>query len=378
MILNICFVYPSLQMLNTDTLGLVARFSGIPRILRILRPGLCPKLYASFYRPIKKLIYGEVQSGKTAQIIAEIKNITMPVLLVIQNSKSVQDQYETRFREAGVEFQCIDKHTTHLNAHVIVLMNNRSQLVKYKALNPPDVYAILLDESDMTQSNPLRAKAAMEIHVTATPFRYKPNTFDDIHFIEKHPEYYGLDKVQMHPVPNTINYFAIASEFMASRGILLINTFTRVAEMTTVALQLSAAHPSVPVVLLTTAKGVYVNRVFTPIHGNALSALMDRYTDERHVIIIANRMATRGISFSNSAHTTHITHQVSKANTITGFLQKCRILGIYNDLPQLNLYIEAKFVRRVEKYKRAIVDREAIRARNQKVGDPVLYRSMFY
>ena len=224
---------------------------------------------------------------------------------------------------------------------------------------------------------PLRAKAAMEIHVTATPFRYKPNTFDEVHFIEKHPEYYGLDKVQLHPVPNTIDYFAIASEFMTSQGILLINTFTRVAEMTTVGLQLSAAHPSVPVVLLTTHKGVYVNRVFTPIHGNALSALLDRYTSERHVIIVANRMATRGISFSNSDHTTHITHQVSKANTITGFLQKCRILGIYNDLPQLNLYIETKFVRRVEKYKRTVVDREAIRARNQKVGGPVLYRSMF-
>ena len=365
-------------MLNSDTLGLIACFSGIPRILRILRPNLCPKLYASFYRPIKKLIYGEVQSGKTAQIIAEIKKTVMPVLLVIQNSKSVQNQYETRFREAGIEFQLIHKNTTHLNAHVTILMNNRSQLVKYTSLRPPEVYTILLDESDITQGNPLRAKASVEIHVTATPFRYTPNTFDEIQFIEKHPEYYGLDKVQMHPIPNTIDYFAIASEFMASQGILLINTFTRVSEMTTVAMQLSTAHPSVPVVLLTTDKGVYVNRVFTPIRGNALNALLDRYTDERHVIIIANRMATRGISFSNSSHTTHITHQVSKATTMTGFLQKCRILGIYQDLPQLNLYIESKFVRRVEKYKCAIADREAIRTRNQKVGKPVLYRSMFY
>jgi hypothetical protein len=142
-------------------------------------------------------------------------------------------------------------------------------------------------------------------------------------------------------------------------------------------MQLSSAHPSVPVILLTTDKGVYINRVFTPIRGNALNVLLDRYTNERHVIILANRMATRGISFSNSTHTTHITHQVSKASTITGFLQKCRILGIYQDLPQLNLYIESKFVRRVETYKRVIADREAIRVRNQNM-EKVLYRSMLY
>jgi hypothetical protein len=364
--------------MNSDTLGRIALFSGDPRVLRALRAGLCPKLYASFYRPIKKLIYGEVQSGKTAQIIAEIERLPMPVLIIIQNSKSVQNQYEVRLREAGIDFQLVHKNTSHLNAKVTLLMNNPSQLVKYTSLNPPNVYAILLDESDITQRNPLRANASVEIHVTATPFRYTPNTFDEVQFIDKHPDYYGLDKVQLHPIPNEINYFTIASEFMASQGILLINTFTRIEQMKTVAMQLSTAHPSVPVILLTTNKGVYVNRVFTPIHGNSMSGLLDRYTSERHVIIVANRMATRGISFSNSAHTTHITHQVSKATTITGFLQKCRILGIYQDLPQLNLYIESKFVRRVEKYKRAIADREAIRTRNQKVGGKVLYRSMFY
>lgn len=346
--------------LDRDTLGLIAGFAGDFWAIKLLGPHLCPTVFASFYKCSRKLIYGEIQSGKTGKIIEEVRHSTLPVILVIQNSRLVQKQYMDRFREAGVPLQVVRKTTTVLTERVILLMNNKNQLAKYMALNPPKTYAILLDESDLTQYHPLRANADVEIHVTATPFRYKPNTFDSVEFVEKRPDYYGLDKVRLKPISKEVNYLSIVAEFMMSQGILLINTFTRVEQMRTVAMTLSSAYPTVPVILLTTEKGVYVNRIFSRIRGNSLNRLMDQYTDKTHVIIVANKMATRGISFSNSAHTTHITHQVSNPNTLTGFLQKCRILGVYRDLPELTLYIEEGFVRRIEKYKRIIADREAI------------------
>ena len=138
---------------------------------------------------------------------------------------------------------------------------------------------------------------------------------------------------------------------------------------------ISTAYPTVPVILLTTEKGVYSNRVFSRIRGNSLNRIMDHYTDQSNVIIVANRMATRGISFCNSDHTTHITHQVSKPNSITGFLQKCRILGVYPNLPELTLYIEEDFVRKIEKYKQILADRQAILDDHQNKARKPVYKS---
>ncbi len=365
-------------MLGSDVLGRIALFSGERSVIQTLRKLICPTLYDSFYRSTKKLIYGEVQSGKTAQIITEIRYSKFPIVLIIQNSRFVQKQYDSRFRAAGISFQLVRKTTTELTAKVILLMNNKFQLSKYKSLNSPKVYTILLDESDITQSHPLRANAISEIHVTATPFRYKPNLFDEVQFIDKHPNYCGLDKLTLKPCSAEESYFTIAADFITSRGILLINSFTRIESMKTVALNLSGAHPTVPVLLLTTEKRVYMNRVFTQIREKSINTLLDRYTDAPHVIIVANRMATRGISFTNSARTTHITHQISKTATITAFLQKCRILGVYQDHPNLTLYVDEKFARRVEKYKQTIKDHAAIRERNQKIGTEELYKSLLY
>jgi hypothetical protein len=363
--------------MNTDTLGLIVLYSGEFWTLQVLRNHICPALYASMYKISKKLIYGEVQSGKTAKIISEVQKTTIPIVLIIQNSLLVKKQYEDRFCKAGVPIQFMCKTTTAITERVVLLLNNQYQLSKYMTLNPPKVYTILLDESDLTQTNPLRKNALCEIHVTATPFRYKPNYFDEISFIDKHPDYCGLDKVQLRPLHDTKNYFAIVEEFIASRGILLINTFSRVEEMKTVAMNISSAHPTVPVILLTTNKGVYMNRNFEPIREKSLVALLDRFSNEPHLIILANRMATRGISFSNSLHTTHITHQVSNPNTITGFLQKCRILGIYPNHPHLTLYVNQSFIRRIEKYKLAIANRKAILAHHLKKGK-VVYKSTLY
>lgn len=363
--------------MNPDVLGRIVLYAGDFWAVQVLRRHICPTLYASLYKCSRKLIYGEIQSGKTSKIIEEVRIAKLPVLLIIQNSRLVQRQYEQRFREAGVPLQVIHTSTKSITSRAVLLMNNRSQMAKYMALNPFKTYAILLDESDLTQYHPLRENASMEIHVTATPFRYKPKTFDEIQFVETHPDYYGLDKVLLKPISKEIDYLSIVSEFRASRGILLINTFTRVEQMRTAAMNISSAHPTIPVILLTTEKGVYRNRVFTRLRGNYLNRLLDTFTEESHVIIVANKMATRGISFSNSAHTTHITHQVSNPSTLTSFLQKCRILGIYPNLPQLTLYIEESFVRKIQKYQRIVADRASIVDYHLNKRIPV-YKSSLY
>jgi hypothetical protein len=363
------------SVLNRDVLAKILAYSGEPAAMIAFCNQICRTVRESFYKCSKKLIYGEIQSGKTAKIIDEVRRAKLPVLLIIQNSRLVQKQYEQRFREAGIPIQVIRPYTTALTGATVILMNNKNQMAKYTALNTPKTYAILLDESDLTQFHPLRANASVEIHVTATPFRYRASTFDEIEFVEKHPNYYGLDKIHLKPIGKEIDYFAIANEFRASQGILLINTFTRIDQMRTMAMNLSNAHPTVPVILLTTYKGVYTNGVFNRLRGQSLNRLLDQYAEESHVIIVANRMATRGISFSNSAHTTHITHQVSNPNTITGFLQKCRILGIYPNLPQLTLYIDEGFVSKIEKYKKAIVDRAALSEYHQNKERKMGYKS---
>jgi len=361
--------------MNQDVLAKILVYSGEPAAMIAFCNQISPTVRKSLYPCSKKLIYGEIQSGKTEKIINEARRSKLPVLLIVQNSQLVRQQYKMRFDKAGVPLQVVRKSTTALTERVVVLMNNKNQMAKYMALNPPKTYTIILDESDLTQFHPLRANASVEIHVTATPFRYRPSTFDEIQFVDKHPNYYGLDKVLLKPIPSVIDYLAIAREFRASRGILLINTFTRIEQMKTVAMNLSSAHPTVPVILLTTDKGVYTNRVFARIRGNSLNRILDLYAAESHVIIVANRMATRGISFTNSDHTTHITHQVSNPNTITGFLQKCRILGIYPNLPQLTLYVDEGFVRKIENYKKTIVDRAAIAEYHQNKESKVVYKS---
>ena len=172
--------------MNSDILGLIVQYNGEINALITLKKYIDLSLYQSFYGfKLKKLIYGEVQSGKTQSIIYEIKRSIMPVILIIQNSKLVQKQYEFRLREKGIDYQTINKETTTITSRVIILMNNKHQLNKYQSLNKYIDYCILLDESDITQKHPLRINAKMETHITATPFgRYKPSYFNQIQFID--------------------------------------------------------------------------------------------------------------------------------------------------------------------------------------------------
>jgi len=60
-----------------------------------------------------------------------------------------------------------------------------------------------------------------------------------------------------------------------------------------------------------------------------IQKIIDKFSENSHVILIANRLSNRGLNYTNSGYSRFITHQVSRSMTnYTNFIQKCRIFGI--------------------------------------------------
>jgi hypothetical protein len=369
-------------------IGLIAEFSGELHFIEVLGPFMHPNMFKSFF-PMKrkKLIYGEVQSGKTANIIQELTKATtlIPMILIIQNSLMVKKQYESRLKDFGISFQTIDRKTNKIDKPVVILMNNPHQMKKYNELNGPDTYSLLLDESDITRKHPLVQNALTETHITATPFnrQYYKQFFDEIHFIERNPDYYGLDKVTLREAPlndqGLIDIFAVVQDFLQSpTGMLLINHISRIQNMHLVAKRLSITFPDIPIVVMTSNKRVYLNQIHTTIKEKKINIILDRFNSNAHVIIFANRLSTRGISYTNSDYSRHITHQLSKCTSSTGFLQKCRIFGIYKDHPKLTIYLHETLIPKAQKIQKLIANQNQITIKCQKNQEdivPPLYQS---
>jgi hypothetical protein len=371
-----------------EIVGLIAEFSGEQHLIEILGPFMNPIILNSFF-PMKrrKLIYGEVQSGKTAHIIQELTNATplIPMVLVIQNSLLVKKQYESRLQEKGIPFQIIDRHTKKIDKQVVVLMNNSHQMKKYTKLGGPKTYRLLLDESDITRNHKLVKNALTETHITATPFhrKYYNQFFDEIHFTERNPDYFGLDKVTLREAPlnaqGKIDIQEVAQDFLqSSMGMLLINHLSRIQDMNWRAFQLSIAFPNIPIVVMSSKKRVYLNRINTAIKEKKINKVLDRFNTNNHVIIIANRLSNRGLSYTNSDYSRHITHQLSKCSCITSFLQKCRIFGIYKDHPNLIIYLDEHVIPKAQKIQKIINDENGLIHKCQKHPEdivPPLYQS---
>ena len=240
--------------LNEDVIGIIVRFTGDMGVVEALKGYMNPKMYESFYlKNHKKLIYGEVQSGKTAKIIEELrlaKSIKFPSILVIQNSILVLKQYISRLKQESIQFQVIENETKKIEKPVIILMNNKYRYEKYKSLpNIPEKYKLILDESDMTINHKLMESASIEVHITATPFinKYK-NYFDEIEHIEKPIEYKGIDRVNVRevmelgepPFDHKYDYEGVVKDFTnTERGMLLINDMETIDKMQKCAKNLS-------------------------------------------------------------------------------------------------------------------------------------------
>jgi len=326
-------------MLPSDVFDLIAIFSGQANVIHTLKHQLTPQVYNSFYQKNVSLVYGQVQSGKTAMIMKLIQKSNLQCVLIIQNSLLVLKQYTSRFSSNRISFQTVND--SHIHAKVIIVMNNTSQYKKYFDLKPSPIFSLFMDESDLTRDNPLIQFATNQFHITATPFKYN-NIFDNIIRIDTPINYYGIEKVLILPKTYSkqgTDYKPIISDFTSNDGgILLINEFSLISEMNDAALKLSKQY-DIPIIVLSTTKYSYFKGKSTSIRRNNIQLIIDSFKN-KHIIIIANRMANRGLSFTSSDFKRHITHQVfGNFNNITSFLQKSRIFGVYNDSPILKLYL---------------------------------------
>ena len=335
-------------MLPQDLLDLIAMFSGSYRVIRTLKTS--PSI--TFHQKNVSLVYGQVQSGKTSMIFNLIQQSTLPCVLIIQNSLLVLQQYKQRMDTQRISYSTVYQHNP--SAKVTILMNNSHQYSKYI---PPLHFSLIMDESDLTRHNPLLPLSTNQFHVTATPFRYK-QIFDRIIRITPPEDYYGIEKVNYLNKPydecGTTDYLPIVDDFTANDGgILLISEFNFVSEMHSQAGILSLKF-DLPILVLSTQKKIYRLGKSNMVSENNISKIIDSISN-KHIIVIANRMANRGLSFTSTDFRTHITHQVfGKWHSITSFLQKSRIFGVYKDQPNLKAYVPPDFIKKIILYKSKI------------------------
>lgn len=281
-----------------------------------------------------------------------IQQSTLPCVLIIQNSLLVLQQYKQRMDTQRISYSTV--YQQNPSAKVTILMNNSHQYSKHI---PPLHFSLIMDESDLTRHNPLLPLSTNQFHVTATPFRYKP-IFDRIIRITPPEDYYGIEKVNYLNKPydecGTTDYVPIVDDFTANDGgILLISEFNFVSEMHSQAGILSLKF-DLPILVLSTQKKIYRRGKSNMVSENNISKIIDSIPS-KHIIVIANRMANRGLSFTSTDFRTHITHQVfGKWHSITSFLQKSRIFGVYKDQPNLKAYVPPDFIKKIILYKSKI------------------------
>lgn len=312
------------------------------------------------------LIYGQVQSGKTAKIIEYIKNYRsdVPKILVMQNSLSMLKQYTMCLKANNISYKVINKSSAKEELgqeKVLLTMNNKfrmSALSKYIDKNKYkfNKFNMILDESDQylknMSKNIIFNKAKHVLHVTATPFKYQTNLkykskfeVDEVIMLKpKNDSYLGVNDVKIIekilPLPTTdsniLNEICniINLDFnLKSEGIMLLTCFRFVSVMRSSALSLSLRYTRIPIIVLSTKTTVYLGGLTGVIKDNNVKNIFDKFKKYSHVIIIANRLSNRGINYTDSTYTRHITHQVLLASSnYTSFLQKCRIFGLRNQI----------------------------------------------
>ena len=312
------------------------------------------------------LIYGQVQSGKTAKIIEYVKNYRsdVPKILVMQNSLSMLKQYTMCLKANNISYKVINKSSAKEELgqeKVLLTMNNKfrmSALSKYIDKNKYKFnnFNMILDESDQylknMSKNIIFNKAKHVLHVTATPFKYQTNLkykskfeVDEVIMLKpKNDSYLGINDVKIIekilPLPTTdsniLNEICNIINFdfnLKSEGIMLLTCFRFVSVMRSSALSLSLRYTRIPIIVLSTKTTVYLGGLTGVIKDNNVKNIFDKFKKYSHVIIIANRLSNRGINYTDSTYTRHITHQVLLASSnYTSFLQKCRIFGLRNQI----------------------------------------------
>jgi hypothetical protein len=339
-------------MLPPELIALITLYTGDRIVAWVLRNWMTPDIYRSILLTKRRiLIYGQVQSGKTAAIMDVVQNplyTGITKIVIIQNSLLVLNQYRERFSNSNIIFQYIGKQTKTITNDVIILINNKARYKQYLgASNHPEKYIILMDESDAYGTHVLSENAIHEYYVTATPHHtlYKTDQFfHRIQHVNPTDEYQGLNEISIKFDDESLN--KIVEQFRdetasTGGGMMLINSFRYVIEMRQVAKMLSGLFPGIAFITLNNKRRLYIGNYERILKKKSISNIIDALKDAPHIVFIANRMSLRGLSYTSSDYSRHLTHQYSDLNnkTVTSALQRMRIFGVYKDREPVKLIL---------------------------------------
>jgi hypothetical protein len=346
-------------------MGEIVQYTGDRVVLWTLRNYIDSDVYNFILLHKRRiLIYGQVQSGKTAAILDAIQKPLydkLQKIIVIQNSLLVLKQYQQRLADAELDYQVIDRDSQDIHSNIIILMNNKRRCAKFHKLVPNGVkYVLFMDEVDSYEggTHSLTDAAVHEYYVTATPFRkaYKiPYFFNTVQRVSAGHEYKGLHNITVEY--NDRSTISIVDDFIRDihTGMLLVNSYNRISEMKSIANILTRHFRDVPIVLLTTERRIFydgkVDNTFTGLNSKSISNIIDCLNHFPHIIFIANRMSLRGLSYCSSDYTRHLTHQYSdfrKGITISNSLQRMRLFGKYRDHIPLKLIVPSNNQSKIE------------------------------
>ena len=313
--------------------------------------------------PKTTLIYGQVQSGKTARIIQYIKDSFIKIkILLVQNSLSMVKQYETKFINNNLKYfvvckQNINTIVNFINNNIykniiLIVMNNSFRLSALNSIIKHTKiynYTLMMDESDLyfrqIKPSKLYNNAYECVHITATPFlKSYENYFDKFINIVPPDNYLGINKLNiinnfdvMNMTNDHINmdniYKIITNDFIQNdeESIMLINIYSTINSMKILAkyLKNKTNLMNVPIVVLSSDTKLYFNNKIKFMRKLTVTETIDELIEHKHIILIANRLSSRGINYTDSNYKRCLTHQIlHNKNNKTSFLQKCRIMGI--------------------------------------------------
>jgi len=338
-------------MLPTEILALITLYSGDRAVAWVLRNYLPEHIYRAILLTKRRvLIYGQVQSGKTAEIMDVIQHplyTHLRKIVIVQNSLLVLHQYRDRLAAAHIQFQIVHNRTRTITEDVVLIMNNAKRTQYYlNAQKENKNYVLIMDEADAYGKHILADEAVHEYYVTATPHNvlYKtPEFFHRIQQIDPPPLYQGLEQVNITYNDNTIDQ--IVTKFQQDTpegGMMLINSFKYVVEMHTIAALLSKQFANICFVTLNYHRKLFIaGKTFKIKRKKTIANIIDMLKTSPHIVFIANRMSLRGLSYVSGNYTRHLTHQYSdlRDKTLTNALQRMRIFGIYSDQKPIQLIL---------------------------------------
>lgn len=333
-----------------------------PRQRARVVPHMPPDVRRNYYDlpAMHTLLYGQIQSGKTRRILDYIQQFCprLPKVLVIQNSIVMLRQYVQSLRQRNISFQIVTSDVdafVYRQEQVILTIHNKFRMNALDAVirryRVP--FCLVLDESDQclraVQRQLLYRVAKHVLHVTATPFVYEAGRAQQ----SKGPAKVELDAVIHCPLPD--NYVGLAqtdvrecvvpeptlaeaalqqacavldTDFARTpNGLMLVTCPRTIRGMRDLAHDVARKYPHLPVVVLSERFWEYRNGACCVLRQRTVHAVIDQYPGP--LVLVANRLANRGVNYTDSAYRRNITHQVTILDrSTTAFLQRCRIFGI--------------------------------------------------